>query len=89
MIRLHILIKGQVQGINFRHYTHQKANELNLTGWVKNIDHNVEIIAEGEESSVNKLVEWCKDGPANAVVEDVKITEGEYKGEFKEFQIKF
>ena len=48
MYKIHVMISGKVQGVFFRISAQDKANELNLTGWVKNIFNNaVEITAEG------------------------------------------
>ena len=53
MYRIHVMISGKVQDVFFRISTQDKANELNLTGWVKNIFNNaVEIIAEGESDII-------------------------------------
>ena len=61
MYRIHVMISGKVQDVFFRISTQDKANELNLTGWVKNIFNNaVEIIAEGDREELSKLTEQNK-----------------------------
>ena len=58
----------------FRISTQDKANELNLTGWVKNIFNNaVEIIAEGDREELSKLTGWLQLGPPNATVDKISI----------------
>tara|TARA_Y100000310_G_scaffold218876_1_gene220197 strand:- start:241 stop:513 length:273 start_codon:yes stop_codon:yes gene_type:complete len=90
MIRRHIFIKGNVQGVNFRYNTEKRANKLGLTGWGKNLPNgNVEIVVEGEEDKVNELIEFCKHGPTYARVYDIEIIEEKYKGEFGGFEIKY
>ena len=49
-VRKHIFFYGRVQGVGFRYYAVQKANQLGLTGWVKNLyDGSVEMEVEGQE----------------------------------------
>lgn len=87
-VRAHIFVSGQVQGVCFRIDTQQVARELGLTGWVKNLSNGkVEIIAEGEEEKVKQMVDWVKQGPPVAQVNNVDIEWQKYKGEFKSFHI--
>ena len=60
MKRIHLIISGKVQGINFRHYTRKKAVGLGLTGWVKNANDDVEVVAEGPEDKLKELIEFCR-----------------------------
>ncbi len=90
MVRAHVLIRGRVQGVFFRAYTRDWARELGVKGWVKNrSDGTVEAIFEGEEGRVKEIINRCKRGPPMAIVEDVKINWEEYKGEFKNFEIRY
>lgn len=85
-VRVHIFVSGKVQGVFFRSGTKQKALELALTGWVRNLaDGRVEAVFEGEEEGIEKIVEWCRKGPAYARVEDVEVVQEQYTGEFKGF----
>jgi len=75
---------------NFRANTYEKAKELQLLGWVRNLpDGRVEIVAEGEKERVEKLIEWAKVGPSLAKVENVQIKWEEYQGEFEDFKIRY
>jgi acylphosphatase len=88
MRRAEILVKGLVQGVFFRYTTKRKAEEFHLAGNVRNLrDGRVEVICEGTDENIGKLVEWCKRGPQGAVVEHVDVAWKEYTGEFKEFHI--
>ena len=74
----HIFVSGLVQGVFYRANTLKKATELGLLGWVRNLpDARVEILAQGDEPSLNDLIDWCKLGPPSARVDsvDVKWTE--------------
>lgn len=67
-----IEVFGRVQGVGFRYYAVQTAKNLGLTGFVRNkSDGSVYIEAEGEESSLLQLIEWCQNGPQWARVREV------------------
>lgn len=86
--RVHLLISGKVQGVFFRVYAKQKAEEFGLTGWVKNAPNGkVEILAEGDEKDLKELARWCYNGPSGARVEKTTVKWEDYKGEFNEFKI--
>lgn len=56
-IRKHIIFHGRVQGVGFRYYAVNKANQLGLTGWVRNLpDGTVEMEVQGNEPSIDELI---------------------------------
>ncbi len=60
-ICIKILVSGHVQGVGFRHFIWSNAKKLNLKGYAKNLpDGNVEIIANGLNDSINKLIDIIK-----------------------------
>mgnify|MGYP002725713853 CR=1 FL=1 len=86
--QLHLIISGRVQGVFFRDNTKKKAQSLGLTGYVKNnSDGTVEIVAEGNESKLKQLLEFCKQGPEAADVNNTKIEWQECQNQFKTFTI--
>jgi len=88
--RIHIIVSGRVQGVFYRLSAKRQAKILNLTGWIKNKENGkVEIIAEGEEENLRKLILWCRRGPLIARVEDIKTEWKEYKGEFEYFSVRY
>ena len=97
MVRVHVIIKGFVQGIGFRYFLKQKADELGLAGWVRNLpagrqgiqEGNVEAVFEGREDSVEKAIAVCKEGPPFANVEHVTVERSEANGNLQEFTIKY
>jgi len=90
MLRAHVVISGFVQGVFFRSDTRDVARSLGLTGWVLNrYDGCVEALFEGPEHAVREMIVWCHKGPPAAHVEDVKVEEGRYTGEFDTFEITF
>jgi acylphosphatase len=86
--RAHVFVSGRVQGVNFRWYTQRKAEELGLTGWVRNRgDRRVEAVFEGKKQAVEWAVNWCHVGPPSAQVDDVEIEYEKPTGEFSRFRI--
>ncbi|HEX2906843.1 MAG TPA: acylphosphatase [Phototrophicaceae bacterium] len=87
--RVHAVVHGRVQGVNFRYYTMQTANELELTGWVRNlIEGTVEVVAEGSRIRLERLLRFLYSGPSNARVSEVEIEWGDPTGEFEGFRIR-
>lgn len=87
--RARIFISGRVQGVFFRQNTRKKAQELGITGWVKNLANGrVEALIEGEKDKVNELIEWTKKGSIFSRVDGVDIAWEEYQAEFDDFKIK-
>ena len=67
-------ISGRVQGVYFRESMRQRAEQLNVTGWVRNCpDGTVEAIAQGDAFKVGRLIEWAERGPAAAQVDNVEV----------------
>ena len=76
MPTLHLLIKGKVQGVFFRATAKEIADELGLSGWVKNTKEGyVEAVASGTQQQLDRFVAWCKQGPEKADVKNVAVTE--------------
>lgn len=86
--RVHLIIKGLVQGVSFRYYTILEAKRLEITGWVRNLpDGSVEITAEGEEYQLKEFITWTNHGPRYAEVTHCIEQWFSYKGEFTEFTL--
>jgi acylphosphatase len=89
-IRAHVIVTGNVQGVFYRAETASRAKQFNITGWVRNLpDGRVEAIFDGEETNVQKIVDFCRKGPTNASVVDVDVRRHEWKGEFESFTIRY
>ena len=83
-----LTIFGKVQGVGFRFYTHRKANELDISGFVNNQpDGSVYIEAEGISDRLEQFIYWCEDGPSWARVAKVERQDVPVTG-YKEFSIK-
>lgn len=71
-----ITVSGRVQGVFYRQSTREKAMAIGIKGKVMNMpDGNVQIIATGSKEQLNKLLEWCKQGPPKALVSGVTSSE--------------
>jgi acylphosphatase len=86
---LQILISGRVQGVFFRYSARQRAEELDLAGYAKNLlDGRVEIVAEGDERRLRILLAWARQGPPGAYVEGVEVNWLPIKNSFPSFTIR-
>lgn len=86
-IRLSARVFGMVQGVGFRFWTMGKAEELGLTGLVKNLDDgSVSVIAEGPPAQVEELLDWLKSDNTPGRVERVEDTLSAAEGAFHGFR---
>lgn len=89
-IGVHVYVSGLVQGVAFRYYARRQARGLGVTGWVKNLhDGRVELLLEGEESTVEQMVDWCRHGPRSAHVMDIRIEHYPHSGKYAAFEVTF
>ena len=87
--RAHVYVSGQVQGVFFRDSAREKAEQLGLTGWVKNLpDGRVEALFEGPSEWVREVVQWCKQGPPHAAVEVVETEFEAPRGDLTGFEVR-
>ena len=76
MKTIRIKVEGRVQGVFFRQSAQEQAINLGIKGTVKNCDDDsVEIIATGTKKQLDKLVQWCREGPPQADVTNVTTQE--------------
>jgi acylphosphatase len=88
MRRIRAIVSGRVQGVSYRASTVQKARQLGLVGWVRNLANgNVELEAEG--SNVDELIAWCKQGPPAAQVDSVTVEEIELGNDEASFDVRY
>ena len=88
MRRVKVKIHGKVQGISFRAFVRNHAKKLNLNGFVKNLDDGTaEAVFEGEDKSIEKILELCKKGSLLTNVNNLDVIEEEFKNEFEDFQV--
>jgi acylphosphatase len=88
VIRCRLLISGRVQGVFFRETCRRLAQQHGVSGWVRNLgDGTVEAVFEGAAEDVRHLVEWSRQGPSSAVVQDVSV-QREPPEEISGFQVR-
>ena len=85
------IVYGRVQGVFFRAFVSNRANELGLTGYVRNLPGReaVEVQAEGERKQLERLIEYLKVGPPSARVDEVVTNWSEYSGSYSHFSIRY
>jgi acylphosphatase len=87
MKHLDITVKGKVQGVFYRASTKAVADQLGVRGFVKNADNgDVIIAAEGDKSTLELFLDWCKEGPERAEVNSVETHEGDLKN-YRNFEV--
>jgi len=87
MKHINIKVTGKVQGVFFRASTKAVADQMGIKGFVKNEkDGSVYIEAESEPFILDAFIDWCKEGPEKAVVENVEMSDGELKN-FRNFEV--
>ena len=87
--RLHATIHGRVQGVGFRYFVAEQANQFKLTGWVRNrYDRTVETVAEGHKENLEGFLAALERGPSAANVTRVESNWEEATEEFTTFKIR-
>lgn len=90
VITLKIIVTGRVQGVGYRWFARESAQELELSGYVKNLpDGDVEVVAQGREEQVWKLTNILRQGPSFSKVIDLNITELADKHLYDSFEVSF
>jgi len=88
--RAHLYIQGRVQGVFFRGYTREHAQDLGLSGWVKNLrDGRVEALFEGEKTLIEKAITACNIGPPGSRVTGIDIQWEAFVGDQEGFHIRY
>ena len=73
---VHLVIKGLVQGVCYRATAKDEAHARRLHGWVRNLPNgDVEALAQGDTADVETFIRWCHQGPEEARVTGVTVTE--------------
>lgn len=88
--RVHVLVAGKVQGVEFRNFSERKARELGLCGWVRNMpDGRVEFLIEGLPENVGAMLEEIRTVPAPARIERIDPEDEPPRGEFQTFEVRY
>ena len=88
--QLHAIVRGQVQGVNFRSSTVTQAARLSLAGWVRNLpDGSVEVLAEGPRPVLEQLLAFLRHGPPSARVSGVEPAWQPPTQSFQQFEVRW
>lgn len=90
IIRIHMWVTGRVQGVGFRAHVEYHARQIGaITGWVRNVGYDVvEVVAEGDQDSVQKFIGFVKQGPVGAIVNELRLEDETPTGEFSDFSVR-
>ena len=87
MPTVHIKVRGKVQGVFYRATAKEAADRLGIKGWVRNTEEgDVELMAGGSNEALQSFIDWCRQGPKGAVVQDVFII-SEDEASFEDFRV--
>jgi acylphosphatase len=85
-----LLVRGRVQGVGFRYFIIQRAQEFGVVGFARNLgDGSVEIWAEGSPSALSRLVDAARRGPRWGRVDEVEVRGGDATHAFRGFGVRF
>jgi acylphosphatase len=87
--QLHAIIEGHVQGVGFRYFVLETAQQLNLTGWVRNLGNgNVELRAEGNRTDLDALYADLQKGNSGSFITKIDVEWLPAENVFTMFSIK-
>ena len=86
---IHAIVSGIVQMVGYRWFAVNSAKDLQLTGWVKNLeDGTVEVKAFGEKGTLNAFIKQLSIGPMHSKVSNVNVQGIEYESDYKDFMVR-
>lgn len=87
--RVHLVIKGLVQGVSYRASAQDEARRLGVRGWVRNLRNgDVESIAEAAPQTIETFITWCRRGPEEARVDAVNVADSQDAEAFAGFEVR-
>ena len=88
---LRVVVRGRVQGVGYREFVYMRARFLALRGYVCNLPdmRSVEVVAEGDRTSLEQLLDYLREGPRGARVDGLDVTWGEAGGRHTAFGVAF
>lgn len=76
MRRVHVIVRGNVQGVGYRYTARLVAEQFDVTGWVRNLaDGSVEAEIEGSPGHVDEMLAWMAHGPSGSRVDAAEVTD--------------
>ena len=88
--RVHVFYAGRVQGVGFRATAEEVAKRFGVVGWIKNLrDGRVELLAEADETTLERFLDAIRTGPMKNFINDVDIAWSSASDTFDEFEIRY
>ena len=89
--RVRAIVRGRVQGVFFRAETKRAADELGVSGWVRNRSDRTSVEAEfeGDKEKVDSLIQWLHKGSPLSDVTGVDIVWDDFRGDVEAFDIRY
>lgn len=73
---VHVMLRGRVQGVGYRAWCAQAAEERGLVGFARNRHSGaVEAVFAGPAEIVEAMLAACRSGPAGARVDEMLVHE--------------
>tara|TARA_B110000211_G_C13547030_1_gene321929 strand:- start:29 stop:298 length:270 start_codon:yes stop_codon:yes gene_type:complete len=89
MITIKGYVEGRVQGVGFRYFVKNNANQLNVTGYAKNLpDTRVEFVLQGEQAAITSLLQIINLGPSNSSVKSIESQLQDTDEHYQNFSIR-
>ena len=89
-VQYELTISGRVQGVGYRYFAAQKANEMGITGWVKNaVDGSVIVVAQGIEEEIETFIDYLYIGPTRSRVDQISKVKFNTLSDFNTFSVKY
>lgn len=89
ILRVHIWVKGRVQGVGFRSHVEYNALQIGVFGWVRNIGYDtVETVAEGTKFQIDEFIQMVKQGPRVSRVDESRVEYEDPTGRLEGFTVK-
>ena len=89
-VQYELTISGRVQGVGYRYFAAQKANEMGIKGWVKNaVDGSVIVVAQGIEEEIETFIDYLYIGPTRSRVDQISKVKFYTLSDFNTFSVKY
>ena len=89
MITIKGYVEGRVQGVGFRYFVKNNANQLNVAGYAKNLpDTRVEFVLQGEQAAITSLLQKINRGPSNSSVKSLESQLQDTDEHYRNFSIR-
>jgi acylphosphatase len=89
MITIKGYVEGRVQGVSFRYFVKNNANQLNVAGYAKNLpDTRVEFVLQGEQAAITSLLQIINRGPSNSSVKSLESQLQDTDEHYRNFSIR-